>query len=427
MSRACINSCPHVILLETLFPDLRKLAIQSGLISRQTRKFSAHGFLLALLKAVSTGHASFGQMAISLGDSEALTLSRQALHQRMKPSAVTFLQSVLQQLTSSSVGAPVKDGKFPFGRILVEDATQFRMHPKNHPFFRAVANNSGPTAGAKVDVVFDLISGHLLGHREVEGHVQDRTLGPQLLPMVEKGDLVLRDMGYFDVAAFAEIEAKQAFWLSRLHGQAGVTLEDGQSLETRLASTTADTLELDVTLTQRGHPVRLIAIRASPEVAARRRQLKKEKRKRNGTQASKQSLAREDWNILVTNIPVGQCPAEELCRLYRQRWEIEIHFRAWKQSLHMHKALHRITSRTHLHALILAAMIFSTLAVRIKLLILSRQPERQVSGEKLFGWLSGRLKMLRSLWSELVFDPRHFHRCKRRRKTLRQNGNGFFP
>jgi len=238
---------------------------------------------------------------------------------------------------------------------------------------------------------------------------------------------VLRDMGYFDVAAFAEIEAKQAFWLSRLHGQAGVTLEDGQSLETRLASTTADTLELDVTLTQRGHPVRLIAIRASPEVAARRRQLKKEKRKRNGTQASKQSLAREDWNILVTNIPVGQCPAEELCRLYRQRWEIEIHFRAWKQSLHMHKALHRITSRTHLHALILAAMIFSTLAVRIKLLILSRQPERQVSGEKLFGWLSGRLKMLRSLWSELVFDPRHFHRCKRRRKTLRQNGNGFFP
>jgi hypothetical protein len=345
----------------------------------------------------------------------------------MKPSAVNFLQSVLQQLAPTSVGASENDGEIPFGRILIEDATQFRMHPKNHPFFRAVANNSGATAGAKVDVVIDLISGQLLGHREVEGHVQDRTLGPELLPMVEKGDLVLRDMGYFDVAGFVEIEARQAFWLSRLHGQAGVTLEDGQSLESRLASTTADTLELNVTLTNRAHPVRLIAVRASPEVAARRRQLKKEKRKRNGTQASKQALAREDWNILVTNIAVCQCSAEDLFRLYRQRWDIEIHFRAWKQSLQMHKALHRITSRTHLHALILAAMIFSTLAVRIKYLIQSRKPGMQISGEKLFGWLSGRLKMLRSLWSELVFDPRYFQRCKRRRKTLRQNGNGFVP
>ena len=427
MFKASVNPASPNVTLESILPDLDHLAIQSGLIVRQTRKFSAQGFLLTLLKAVSTGHASFGQMAVYLGQSEALSLSRQALHQRMHPPVVAFLQSVLRRVMDSGAGTAAEDGNLPFRRILLEDATQFRMHPKNHQLFRAVANNSGTTAGAKVDVVKDLISGQLLMQRGAEGHVQDRTLGPGLLPMIENGDLILRDMGYFDVAAFAAIEAKQAFWLSRLHGQASVALEDGSALENQLASTKADALELKVTLTQRGHPARLIAVRASLEVASRRRQTKKEKRKRNGTRPSKQALAREDWNILVTNIPVEKCSADELVRLYRQRWDIEIHFRAWKQSLHMHKALHRITNRIHLHALILAAMIFSALAVRIKGLIENQQPRIQTSVEKLFGWLSIRLRMLQTLWSELPFDPRQFHRCKRRRKSLKQQGYRFRP
>jgi len=131
--------------------------------------------------------------------------------------------------------------------------------------------------------------------------------------------------------------------------------------------------------------------------------------------------------ILVTNIPVEKCSADELIRLYRQRWDIEIHFRAWKQSLHMHKALHGITNRIHLHALILAAMIFSAMAVRINGLIVTQQPRLQTSIEKLFGWLSIRLRMLRTLWSELSFDPRQLQRCKRKRKSLKHQGYRFRP
>ena len=71
---------------------------------------------------------------------------------------------------------------------------------------------------------------------------------------------------------------------------------------------------------------------------------KKDKRKRNGTRPRKQALAREDWNILVTNIPVEKCSAAELIRLYRQLWDMEIHFRAWKQSLHMHTHLATVRS-----------------------------------------------------------------------------------
>lgn len=185
MYKASVNSASPNVMLEGILSDRDHLAIPSGLIVRQPRKFSAQGFLLTLLKAVSTGHASFRQMAAYLGQSEARSLFRQALHQRMHPLVVALLQSVLRRVMDSGVGTAAKAGNFPFHRILLEDATQFRMHPKNHKLFRVVANNSCVTAGAKLDVVMDLISRQLLMQREAEGHVQDRTLGPGLLPMIE--------------------------------------------------------------------------------------------------------------------------------------------------------------------------------------------------------------------------------------------------
>jgi hypothetical protein len=56
----------------------------------------------------------------------------------------------------------------------------------------------------------DLMTGELLRQKDVEGYIQDRTLCPELLPMVGEGDLVLRDMGYLDVKAFAHIESRSA-------------------------------------------------------------------------------------------------------------------------------------------------------------------------------------------------------------------------
>lgn len=307
---------------------LESIARECGLITRNTRKFSAQGLLLTLLKAISTGNASFSQMAASLGEIQTHSPSRQALHQRMNPKVIEFLQAVLRHVTLSAVTESRPEGNNPFRRILLEDATQLRMHPKNHKAFRAVANNSGMTSGAKVDVIMDLMTGDLLRQKEIQGHVQDRSLGPELLPMVQEGDLVLRDMGYFDVKAFANIESRSAYWLSRLHGQANVFLLDGTPLEEVLLQTESNQLEMVVTLTEQKHQARLIAVRSSPEMAARRRQQRKDKCKRNGTQPRKRSLLREDWDILVTNIPVAQCALDDLFRLYRQCWEIEIHFRA---------------------------------------------------------------------------------------------------
>lgn len=67
----------HSITLAKLLPDLDGIARRTGFIQRHSRKFSAHGFLLTLLKAVVKSEASFNQMAVNLAGHEPLALSRQ--------------------------------------------------------------------------------------------------------------------------------------------------------------------------------------------------------------------------------------------------------------------------------------------------------------------------------------------------------------
>jgi len=404
------------ITLSKLMPDLDGIARRTGFIQRRSRKFSAHGFLLTVLKAVAKSEASFNQMAVNLAGHEPLALSRQALHRRLDDKAIGFLQAVLDLIVRKGNSDSGTDGA-PFGRILIEDATQFRMHPSNHAHYRAVANNSGPTSGGKVDFVFNLLDGQPLLPVHTEGHVQDRTLGPRILDLVKPRDLVLRDLGYFDLKAFQVIEAKGAWWLSRLHGQAGVVLPDGRSLEALLTSTDRNVVDCQAYLTVRKHPVRLVAFRSSEEVASRRRQEKKTKRKLNGTNASKASLIREGWTIYVTNLPVDTCPPERIFSLYRQRWAIEIQFRAWKQSLSMRRVLNRITSLHHLRAMLLAAIIHATLLCKV-MPALERAMGKPASLEKAALWLCSRLKELPRLETLMHFDHRHLVPDRRKRRRL---------
>lgn len=126
---------------------LNHFAKQSGFIVRKTPGFSADGFLLSCLKAISSGKASFRALARCLVHGGAKPLSRQALHYRSNHSGVEFLREVARELTGKLSSSAVSK---EFTRILIQDSTQLRMHRGNVEHFRAVSNQGGPTAGAKL-------------------------------------------------------------------------------------------------------------------------------------------------------------------------------------------------------------------------------------------------------------------------------------
>lgn len=398
---------------------LDHLAKDTGFIRRKTSRFSAAGFFLSLLKAVGSGQSSLNQLCISLAQHQPRALCKQGLAYHFSESAANFLERLLEKVNEVSANVTVAQSRFR--RILLQDSTQLRLHPGNAPHFKGMGNHAGATSAAKLDVISNLLTGEYFPSRISDGRYQDRSNGPRIFDYLEPGDLVLRDMGYFDVDSFSRIEELSASWISRLHALVHTWDMEGVCLEERLSSFQGDVLDMDVRLTHKGHRARLIAIRASEEVKARRRAKGKERRKRMGNTATKRSLEREGWNLYVTSLSREQFRAKDIVTLYEGRWAIEIRFRALKGSARLHELFQRRTNKTTLRVLLTAVMIFAHIGAKAILWLRSKAPvDRLPSAEKVYQWLANSLLSLANIRAPIPYDIRALCLDRRNRTCLQR-------
>lgn len=418
--------CSPTDLSDLTLPDLDSIAKKTGLIVRNSSKFSASGFLQSLLGAVVSGKASLQNLAASMGMRVGRCLSRQAMDQRLDDASTAFLTQVVSELLVQPVEVAISQApQGKFNRILIEDSSFCPMARGNADTFPAHGNGKVATAGVKVDLTYDLINAQIESFQLHHATEQDKTLGKDLIDTVKKNDLVLRDMGYFVVSEFARIERLGAYWLSRLPAHTKVNLADGSCLENLLANTKKHCLELDITLSNAGHRCRLVAVRADQSVCRQRRKERKKKTSDKTHLFHSMGWIRDGWHLLITNIEPGEVTAETLFAIYRMRWDIEIQFRGWKQSLKLEKALDRNSSEGHLTALMLAAMIHQILGMRLRQRFESVLPRGKLSIEKLLTQLAQFHLAADGLESIVHFKPDIRHICKDTRKRLTPVAIGF--
>jgi len=308
-------------------------------------------------------------------------------------------------------------------RILVEDSSQYKMHKKNNAEFPGHGNSKSDSSGCKIDLSFDLLTGCPLLQILDKATAQDKTLGKKLVDMVQPKDLVLRDMGYFIVNEFQRIETMGAFWLSRMPANVCAFMEDGRTLDECLKSFKGKELDKPVNLlNEKGLRVRLIAIRAEKQVAEKRRRDRIKAAKKNGKTPTKKSLLRDGWHIMVTNVDNDKMDAEDLVKLYSLRWQIEITFRAWKQSGELMKALNRNSKPTHLRTLIYASILWLVISMKTAATLQSglNKKEQVVSLEKLAMSIIGYIMKLTVLDDLSKYTPhlRHVLIESRKRDSL---------
>ncbi len=181
------------------------------MIIRSSRKFTAAGFLQSLLSSVATGLASLNQIAGDLKDSDHPGMARQFLHQRFDIRSTAFLMSILCDLMQQryrTVGKAIQSGKIR--RILIEDASGQVMRKSNADAFPAHGNHHGKTAAVKIDLAFDLLTDSIVSHSLQAATEQYKSIGKEFVIEVRRGDLVLRDMGYFSLSEFTAIERLEA-------------------------------------------------------------------------------------------------------------------------------------------------------------------------------------------------------------------------
>jgi len=143
--------------------------------------------------------------------------------------------------------------------------------------------------------------------------------------MLNKGDLILFDQGYFKLTMLETLVAKGVFFLTRFLVRTVVldpVTKKRIDLLRHLSKLDGDACEMDVLIggdKMPKVPVRLIALRVSEAVAnERRRRLRKEAKKKGRT-PSKHHLKMCDWTVMTTNIPQRWLPLEMVRALYTVR------------------------------------------------------------------------------------------------------------
>jgi hypothetical protein len=76
--------------------------------------------------------------------------------------------------------------------------------------------------------------------------------------------------------------------------------------------------------------LRLVAIKKPLQACEAARRAARQAAKKAGNTISEGTLAAADWLILVTSLPAGAFPADDILALYRLRWRIELAFKRLK-------------------------------------------------------------------------------------------------
>lgn len=383
--------------------DINQIATDTQFVQRQSKKFCPSCFIQSLLDAIITGEASQSSIANSMSNLVGKSISKQAIGKRFSDTSSNFLFQVLESIIDQEFlrQAERLNNSF-FNRVLVEDSSRKQIHSGNAKMFPGYGNHVGDTAEFKINLAYDLFTGDLVSNTYHEATEQDRSIGIELLNVIRERDLVLRDMGYFTIKQLADIESVGAYWVSRLPVNTKVRVIDSESeipLEKALTKVGRNTKKVDlkIKLGKVGYECRLVAVRADKHIIKQR----SEKRKRHYTEAhQKVGAIRDRWHILITNIEPEISTIDDLIKVYRMRWDIEIQFRAWKQSLGLKDAFNRSSSPHHIYALIVAAMIHLTL------LVLARGACQK---ELKLGELSTE-KLAKSL-SQFILKAKRFERC----------------
>ena len=308
---------------------------QTGFVQRSDAKLTGSVFVQTLVFGLGADPqarlSALTQTSAALG----VTISPEALHQRFDRTAATCLEHVLgaaigEVLCADPLSLPILDR---FAEVVVQDSTTIAL-PEALAAVWTGCGNGTPDAGnaaLKLQVALDLRTGRLRGPtlhdgRESEAHA---TLHHDL----PQGAVRLVDLGYFDLALLAELDARGVSWFSRMQALTSLQTDDGRwwRLHDLLAAMPEATLDLPVRLGREAQVrARLLAVRAPQEVVDQRRRRLREEAKAQGQMVSALRLALAAWSVFVTTIPPDGLTVTEALVLARARWQIELLFKLWK-------------------------------------------------------------------------------------------------
>ena len=315
--------------------DTEALGRASGFIRRSCRKLKIPILCQALAGLAALGPLTLELIVQTLGLLGHQPYSAQALCKRVGPGLEQFLLTVIAALFRRQADALLAPGGFaPFRRVLVQDSTTVALPDRFAAVFAGCVNQSRRTLSQlKLQCVFDLVNLSLVQFSCSGFTRNDQAAAADILAIVKRGDLVLRDLGYFSSKALVRLHAAGVHFLTRLHFH--LLLLDpssGQPLHLARLLKRGQHLDRLVQIGEERLLVRLVAVPVPQPVGDQRR---RQSRRDYRAHPSRDRLYLMNWNIFITTVGADLWSSQQVCAVYRLRWTIEIVFKAWKSHLRL--------------------------------------------------------------------------------------------
>jgi hypothetical protein len=259
----------------------------------------------------------------------------------MNESSESFAKEIFSEAMNAKLKA-VREGKLfkLFNRVLLQDSTTLSLPDCLVNHFPGNVSKGKQKAVARLQCIINIAKMQWL-YLSLDAYTKnDQSASGLALPLLRKGDLLIRDLGYFVLDSLQRIIEKKAFFISRL--RYGITIYDdkGKEINWKRLCKTKRIIEQKVFIGKEHQiPVRIILIPLPAEIAEQRiRKARKDRDKR--LNHSKDYYVWLKYNVFITNVESETLSSKEVARAYKIRWQIEILFKSWKSGGDLQQVLH---------------------------------------------------------------------------------------
>jgi hypothetical protein len=323
----------HAACSRIFFPsgEIEQVAADTGLIERK-RKLT--GQLVATTLAFWAGDTiGYSDLAADLAVNADVKVTKQALHTKLGKAEPFFQTLVTRALNSSASFLPRPVAALPgIGDIFISDASTLALRSKLAAVLKGTGG-SGPAASLKLHGLINMSRQQFARIALTDGKTSDHSEKKAHSLILKESDLIIRDMGYFDIADLDGLQNSGRFFLTRipLSIKAFADLAgDVIDVWSDIASSHRFVLDRQLKVGDEGFSTRLIALRL-PKAKAQERLAAA--RKERGRPLTKLEKTQARWNLFMTNLSVEQASVETLKALYAWRWQVELVWKALKSVL----------------------------------------------------------------------------------------------
>jgi len=294
----------------------------------------------------SRGSKSLRQISIEAISEHKIKISKQGVDKRFNENTIEFMKRLIEKQLSVEVSQHIEAGWLSyFNRVLIKDGTRFDIKDAYKEYFPG-SGGSASEAGACIQFEFDLKSGFINQLNITPSRRPDIRDTLDGLDKIQKGDLVIRDLGYYSYKSFGDIINKGAFFISRFVPKAvayeklndQLTRIDFKAVYRFMRKHKLSRIYKDVFVGKSEKiKVKMVIELLPDEVYEQRMRNIEKKHQKKGHKTSEEYKFISRFNIFITNVGNDILPDEVISSLYRMRWQVEIIFKIWKSIFGVHQ------------------------------------------------------------------------------------------